>query len=412
MPTIDLNARVLSSLRCPPGKSEIVYWCKSMPGFGLRIRDTDARSWLVQARVKSGATRRITIGDPRTVPFGQARDRARELLAEIGLHGDPMARLRQERQESATTVRAVMERYVDFKKPRLRPSSYSDLQHYLLKLSRSLHDRPIAAVVRQDVAAVLDKVAENAPIAANRLRANLHAFWVWSMRSGITTTNPVSHTFLPTVERARERVLSPAEVVLIWQATAEGSDYSRIVRLLLLSGARREEIAAMRWSELTRNEDGSATWLLPSARAKNLLPNERVLPALATAQLPKPQQDHDGNPIPALFGKQESGFSGFSHAKLRLDTRIAGLRGPDAAPVPGWRLHDLRRVFVTGLNDLGVEPHVVEALVGHVGFARKNVAGVYNKSAYSAPKREALKLWANHVARLVGESVVKLHEAG
>jgi integrase len=407
MPTIDLTARAAPSLRCPSGKQEIIYWCRSIPGFGLRLRDTGARSWLVQARTKAGKTVRITLGDPGRVSLGQARERARELLAEIGLHGDPAARLRQARQDNVLTVRTVMDRYLLFKEPRLRPASYSDLRHYLLKLARTLHDKPIASVTGQDVAAVLAKVAANAPIAANRLRANLHALWVWAARSGITVSNPVAQTFLPTIERAREHMPSAADVALIWRATADGSDHSRIVRIQLLSGARRGEVAAMQWSELHRNEDGSVTWLLPSARSKNALPNERVLPPLAAAQLPEPREG-----TLAVFGKGDGGFSGFSHAKLRLDAQIAALRGPGAPPMPGWRLHDLRRVFVTGMNDLGCEPHVVEALVGHIGLARKSVAGVYNKSNYSMPKREALKLWADFVMRLIDQNIVKVQEAG
>jgi integrase len=392
MPTVDLNARSMRSLLCPPGKSEIVYWCKALPGFGLRIRATGARSWLVQARLKTGRTVRVTVGDPHTVPLALARERARELLAEIGLHGDPPARLRREREDAATTVRSVMERYIAFKQPRLRPASFADLQHYLLHLARSLHTSPMAGVTRQDVAILLDRAAEGRPIAANRLRANLHALWVWAVRSGIVAVNPVAQTFLPAVERARERVLNDRELATLWAATADGSDYSRIVRLLLLTGARREELAALRWPELTRNADGGMTWLLPSRRSKNAAPNERVLPPFVVTQLPMKRPGLD-----AVFGKGDSGFSGFSRAKLRLDVRSKLLE---------WRLHDLRRTFVTRLNDLRVEPHVVEALVGHVGFARKSVAGVYNKSNYSIQKREVLQLWCDYVARLVGESIV------
>jgi integrase len=220
----------------------------------------------------------------------------------------------------------------------------------------------MADVARQDVAAVLSGAAETAPIAANRLRANLHALWVWAMRSGMTTTNPVAQTFLPTVEQARERVLDDRELAALWAATEDRSDYSRIVRLLLLTGARREEVAALRWPELARNANGSMTWLLPSRRSKNALPNERVLPPLAVDQFPAPRLGSD-----AVFGKGDSGFSGFSRAKLRLDAR---------SRLPAWRLHDIRRTVITRLNDLGCEPHVVEALVGHVGFARKHIAGV------------------------------------
>jgi integrase len=89
------------------------------------------------------------------------------------------------------------------------------------------------------------------------------------MRSGRIETNPVGTTFWPTEENPRERVLSDKELALIWRCTSGSADRDRIVRLLLLTGARREEIAGTMWSELTLHDDGSAIWLLPASRAKN-----------------------------------------------------------------------------------------------------------------------------------------------
>ena len=105
-------------------------------------------------------------------------------------------------------------------------------------------------------------------------------------------------------------------------------------------------------------------------------------------------------------------------ARSELDARITEANGGKA--IPPWVLHDLRRTFVTRLNDLGVEPHVIEALVNHTsGAAKAGVAGVYNRSAYTTQKRAALALWCGHVAKLVDEvpaagsgDVVPLRRAG
>ena len=230
--------------------------------------------------------------------------------------------------------------------------------------------------------------------AANRVRASLSAMFAWGMKAGLVAGNPVAATFKPAEEGTRERVLSDAELAMIWRATGGGRDHDRIVRLLMLTGARRQEVAAMQWSELSPS-GGSLTWVCPSERSKNRLPLELALPPTAAALLPEPRGDR-----PYVFGEGEGPFSGWSRCKARLDARMRDLNGAALTP---WVLHDLRRTFVTRLNDLGVEPHVIEALVNHVsGGAKAGVAGVYNRSAYAPQKRAALAQWCQHIAGLAG----------
>lgn len=173
----------------------------------------------------------------------------------------------------------------------------------------------------------------------------------------------------------------------------------------------------MTWGEVTQHDDGRATWVLPSGRSKNHLPHETVLPPMVASLLPAPRDDANGQPRELVFGEGGGPFSGWSRCKERLDKRIAEANGGKA--MPPWVLHDLRRTFVTRLNDLGVEPHVIEALVNHAsGSAKAGVAGVYNRSAYVVQKRAALALWCDHIARLTGErpaeqgEVVPLRRAG
>jgi hypothetical protein len=173
----------------------------------------------------------------------------------------------------------------------------------------------------------------------------------------------------------------------------------------------------MRHTELTRHADGSVTWVLPSERSKNHLPHELALPPMIASLLPEPRQDGDGTPRVLLFGDGRGPFSGWSRCKERLDSRLAAVEAGTA--MPPWVLHDLRRTFVTRLNDLGVEPHIIEALVNHAsGNAKAGVAGVYNRAAYSAQKRATLLLWCEQIARAVGnegepdqDTVVRLRRA-
>ena len=100
-----------------------------------------------------------------------------------------------------------------------------------------------------------------------------------------------------------------------------------------------------------------------------------------------------------VFGEGEGPFTGFSAAKRRLDERIAATRkAANAKPMPDWRLHDLRRTAATGMADLGVQPHIIEAVLNHVSGHKAGIAGIYNRAVYANEKRAALVLWGTHVA--------------
>ncbi len=185
--------------------------------------------------------------------------------------------------------------------------------------------------------------------------------------------------------------------------TAGGSDYDRIVRLLMLTAARREEVGGMAWAELTRSRDPGCLWTVPGSRAKNGREHELFLPVLAVEQLPQQRERA------LVFGKGEGSFSGWSAAKSRLDRAMhrklverftkqhARAPEPYEVKVAPWRLHDLRRTFATWSNEHGTQPHVVEAILNHVSGSRAGVAGVYNRAVYREQKAEVLGAWAAHI---------------
>jgi integrase len=228
--------------------------------------------------------------------------------------------------------------------------------------------------------------------------------FTWGMRAGLAKDNPAA--LVPkNPETPKDRVLSDDELGLIWRASATGGDYDRIVRLLMLTGCRRDEIGGLRWGEVS----GSLI-TIPANRTKTGIVHEVPLPALAREQLPTACDGRD-----FVFGSGQGGFSGWWRSKERLDTNIAGLRysalaqalGDDEAiasyALTPWGLHDFRRTLSTRLNEAGVDPHVVEALLGHAG-AKRGIAGVYNRASYARQKSEALDRWADHVAALVKDN--------
>jgi integrase len=228
---------------------------------------------------------------------------------------------------------------------------------------------------------------QSGPAAADKARADLSALFTWAMREGLVEANPVIATNTATENKARDRVLTNSELTGIWRALGE-DHYSSIVRLLILTGQRRDEIAALRWSEVNT---AKRLICFEGARTKNSLPHDVPLSdatlAIIEAQPIRAGREH-------VFGEGKGGFQGFSKCKATLDAKLG-------AAVPPWRLHDLRRSAATGMAELGVLPHVVEAVLNHISGHKKGVAGTYNRAVYANEKRIALDMWGQHVMRLV-----------
>jgi integrase len=209
-------------------------------------------------------------------------------------------------------------------------------------------------------------------------------------------TNPVAGSAKADEGAPRERVLTDPELREIWGALGSGQ-FGEIVRLLLLTGQRREEIGGLRWSEVDFDR---RLIVLSPARTKNKRLHELPL-APEALRILKAQPRRKGRDL--IFGiSGASGFSGWADCKARLDTAILERRKGKAAgkALPSWRLHDLRRTAATGMAELGVLPHIIEAVLNHVSGHRAGVAGVYNRARYEGEMRAALDLWAEHVAAI------------
>jgi integrase len=386
VPTVDFNARTWQGLNCPAHLTEVTYWLKALPRFGLRCRrDRGTRTWVVL----DGGNSRRPIGDARAIGFADAVKAARRQLSAIRLGVDP-----ERRQKAAISLRELASHYLAHQQGRLKPRSYEELRRHLEVHAAPLHSRRINEVGQRDIVKLLQAVAAKAPTTANRVRSSLSAMFAWGMKAGLVLANPVSATFQPAVEQSRDRVLSDDELSWVWACTDDDSDYRRIVQILALTGQRRDEVAGMRESELVRHGDGTITWTIPGSRSKNGLPNDLLLPPMIATLIPAaPRKGRE-----LLFGDGEKGFAGWSKSKRRLDAAIANA----GHSMPHWVLHDLRRTFVTRLNDLGVAPYIIEAAVNHrSGVAKAGIAGVYNKSNYVPQKRAALALWCDHIAQII-----------
>jgi integrase len=387
-----LTKTTVDRLALPLGKTELIVFDDALPGFGLRIRAGGKRTWVVQYRLGS-KQRRVTLGTVNNFDADEARKHARDALARAQLGRDPQSEKAAARvpKPREMTLGEAIERYLPYAERKLKASTYSGVVLHLSKHWRVLHGRELQNLERRHVAAELSRIAATSGLyGANRSRAALSALFAWAIGEGLTDGNPVVGTNKATEEVARDRVLTSDELSLIWRHVGKG-DYGAIVRLLILTGERREEVGGMLWPEI---DLGAAMWRIASERTKNARPHEVPLSGPALGVL-RGLERTEGRTF--VFGSREGPFQGWSNAKAALDERMAAELG--RAPTP-WRLHDIRRTVATRMADLGVQPHIIEAVLNHISGHKAGVAGVYNRATYAAEKRQALDLWGAHVGDL------------
>jgi integrase len=416
------TVKSLATVQLPPAKIDHVYWDDSFPGFGLRIREGGSRTWLFQYKT-GDKQRRMTLGSAKVVSLVDAKKTASDLHAKVKLGLDPAGLKAENRQQAVETFLAVATIYLSVRKRDMRPGGYDQIERHLMKYSKLLHGLQLANITQRTIATRLNALRDEAgDVQANRTRSSLHAFWRWAMQQGIVTSNPVAATGR-FEEKSRDRVLADDELREIWEASGE-DHYGAIIKLLMLTGSRADEMASLARAELRKVEVPKSRINgvelpafvvdcidLPAERTKNGRPHLVPLsaPAMAILKAQPLRVNSDGNLRDFVFGVGDGGFSGWSKCKERLDQRIEAARG---APMPRWTPHDLRRTMSTVMNDqLGIQPHVVEALLNHVSgakSAKSGVSGVYNRALYLRERTEALRLWGDHVMALIGKNIIPL----
>jgi integrase len=381
---VKLTKAVVTALTT--NKSDETVWDDDLPGFGVRLRRSERtghikKTFRIQYRV--GLQQRSESLDPRKVSLEDGRRIARQRFAQVELGVDPAAdkdKARALATKAALTLGAVSERYLDNKRGVIRSSTHREATRYFAVQWAPLRDRPIAGITRADVAAQLQIIIKtHGRTSAARARANLTAMYSWAVGEALCDVNPCLGTNNPADDlKSRDRVLTDGEIRLVWDAAGDG-DFGRIIKLLILTGARRQEIGSLRWTNI---DFDSGVLTVPADRAKNGHALELPLPPAALDLLHSTPRRSD-----YVFGTAAAGFTGWSVA-------TKAFRGRLAKPMAPWVLHDLRRSIRTGLGRIGVAPHIAELLINHI---QGGVQAVYDKYSYGAEKRAALARWADHV---------------
>jgi integrase len=387
----------IAALVRDPDRDDYVVWNEDLPTMGIRLRG-NSKVYIDKPRVK-GRLVTNTIGDVRKMSLENAVKIARQHFAEarLGIHaaGDKA----KARAAAKQTLGATADRYLQIKQRTFRASTYKAAVRYFAQHWGPLRACPLEGVSRRDVAMRLQELtAQNGRTAAARARNHLSTKYAWAMGEGLCDVNPVIGTNDPEAGVAsRDRVLTDRELAAVWKA-CDDDEFGAIIKLLALLGCRRQEIGALKFSEIDF-ETGVLT--LPSERTKN----GRILqlpfaPAALDILRAMPRQASE-----CVFGRD--GFSSWSVMTKKLNARIAA-SGVTVAP---WRIHDLRRTFRTGIGRLGVPPHVAELCVNHV---RQGMIGVYDRHNYQTEIGDALKLWADYLTATVegrARKVLKMKRA-
>lgn len=393
-----LTAATIRDLAPPAGSADTVFWDDSLPAFGLRVRASGARSWLVQY-AHGGRTRRLTLGTPAILDVTKARTTARDVLAKARMGHDPAAEKAKARATARTeadeTFGRMLPAYLERKRLEVRPRSLVEITRHLQKHAAPFHRLPVVSIGRRDVAALIGTITSaNGATAAKHVRQSLSAYFLWLIGEGIIEASPVAHTNAPICNPPRDRVPDDADLRAIMRALGDDR-HGRIMRLLLTLGLRRSEVADLKWSEVNLTEN---TIKLPAGRVKNAREHVVPLPRQAVKILRACQRERSD--AETVFGGVDGlGFQNWHAAKRDLDARITELNGGVA--LEHWTAHDFRRSISTWLHDQGVDHLVCESIIGHkIGNA---VARIYNHATHVDARRKALQRWADHLDKIVSD---------
>jgi integrase len=381
-----LTAKSIASLTLD-GAKDRAWFDDDVSGFGVRMREGGSSTWIYRYRYGS-QQRSITLGSTAAVPFALARKNAGELEAKVRLGMDPVADKRAARAETENTFGAVARQYYEAKEKGWRTKTRAGAELHLFDYAAGLNPKAITAITQRDVALLLNRLAASSgDVTANRLRATLTSLWAWAIRQGLPLANVASLTE-KRQETTRDRVLSEPELATIWNQCSN-DDAGRIIKLLILSGQRENEIAKLRWDEVHDDEI-----ILPPTRTKNKRVHTIPLVPLSR-ELVGPRSDHRVH----VFGRDDTGFHGLGNVKGKLAKRIN---------IFAWTIHDIRRSVATQMAEkLAIQPHIIEAVLNHVSGHKAGVAGIYNRASYSKEKRDALNLWADYVANITAITLPK-----
>jgi integrase len=434
-----LTSAAVERLKPRPGKRRWVRDSASQSLF-LLIQPSGHKSWVMRFRRSGGKISKLALGpldvsgrrDAGDPEIGQPLSlvAARRLAAKINSEraagrdvvADNNARKHRRRvaiEELATnSFAAAVRDYVEDHARKLRSGTETarvlgldpdDLSPRRCGLAERWADRSVASISADDLHAAVEEARRvgtpgvevrrnnKSESRARKLHAALSSMFGWLAKRRRVAANLMLTIHGADPAPKRDRVLSAVEIAKLWKATdAVAAPFAAVIKLLLLTGARLNEIARLRWDEVSED---LGTISIPGGRTKNKLPFIIFLPPAGRDVVANVKREDGCAYVFTTNGLTP--ISGWSKTKARIDAEMG-------SGVPHWQFHDLRRTCATHMAEIGVAPHIVEAALNHVSGAKAGVAGTYNRAAYATEKRAALELWATRVQGIVSDNVVPI----
>ena len=382
-----LTAAAVERIRAP-SSGQTDHFDQGYPGLALRVSYGGSKSWVYFYRL-FGKQKRMTLGRWPSMSLSAARDAWRNARTTIDKGESPQ----HQRPAAANSFAAVADEWL--KRDQAHNRSCAATQRLIDRCAKPVWEgRQITTIGRRDINDLIDSVADRGAIVmARRLHAHLHRLFRWSVGRGILETNPMAHLPKPGSETARDRVLTDAELAQVLKNLSKlRPPFPAIFQLLILTGARRSEIIRLRWSEIKDD-----TIILGRERIKVDQAHSIPLAPLALDIIKQLPRIGPSDFVFTLNGRHP--VTSLAKRKRQLDRLIK---------IPPWRVHDLRRTLATGLQRLGINLQVIEAVVGHVGGSRSGIVGVYQRHSFDPEKRTALEAWAREVERIVDGQPAKV----
>ena len=405
-----LNEKAIKELAVPTSGNTITYFAgatvqgaKAPRGFGVRVTAAGARSFILNYRLR-GREHRFTIGAWPDWSALKAVREARSLRQRVDRGENPLKD--RAPPPAIKTVSNVLDdylvRYVRNKDRPLRSATHIESAFSRLVKPR-IGKVGIYELRRSHIAEMLDQIEDQSgPVMADRTRAYLRKALSWyaerddqfNLTAAFVRVEPRANP----KDRARTRVLSDEEICIIWPLLGEAGTFGALVKMLLLTAQRRDEVSHMSHKEI--GKDG--IWTIPAERYKTKRPNHVPLSTAALALIEQqPRLDDCDFVFPS---RAKTPYSGFGKSKAALDKAVLAAmkkqakKGAKVEPIPNWTLHDLRRTAKTLMVRAGVRPDISERVLGHV---IAGVEGTYDRHSYAEEKREALEKLAAMIERIL-----------
>jgi integrase len=367
-----------------PAASHVDYFDTLLPGLILRAGYGGAKTWLVRHYLKRRTKAGKKVSVPTTHKIGrypvlkvkEARDRARLFLA------DPIKAKTEADHGSFREVAAnFIKRHVEAAGLRTRDQIEETLDNLIYP---QWADRPFRDIKRGDVAELLDSIQDDhSARQADKALAVIRKMMNWYTTRNGDYSSPIVRGMgrYSTAEHKRKRILADDEIRMLWSACADAGTYGALLKVLLLTGQRKDKVATMRWADVH-----GAVWVIQTAtREKSNAEVLRLPPMVMDIINARPRIA--GNPY--IFAGRAGPYNGFSVDKKNLDKKLV---------IPHWVNHDLRRTAKTLMVRSGIRPDISERVLGH---AIVGVEGIYDQYDYSDEKADALIRLAARVEMII-----------